>query len=88
MPVWHVSTSIQEPGVRMLVTPERCERTAVELLAGVGGDVEWWYWNSYRRIGHLRVAVTADEYSLCPAGMVVDDAGEAGPPRRRTVVMR
>lgn len=61
----------------------RVERAAVSLLAGVGGDVEWWLW-SPRRIGHLRVAVTDDEYEKIPPGCAIYDAGDAGPQRRRT----
>lgn len=56
----------------------------MRLLAGVGGDVEWWLWNPTARVGHLRVAVTEAEYAAMPPGCVVGDAGPAGPMRRRT----
>lgn len=56
----------------------------MQLLRGVGGDVEWWLWNTAAKVGHLRVAVTMAEYEAMPAGCVVGDAGPAGPERRRT----
>lgn len=65
-------------------SPGRLERVAVRLLRGVGGDVEWWFWNPAVRVGHLRVAVTPAEYERIPAGCAIFDAGEAGPRRRRT----
>lgn len=62
-------------------------KEAVRLLAGVGGDCEWWiYGGGPNRdpVGYLRVPVTEAEYASCPAGMVVADAGETGPRRPRT----
>jgi hypothetical protein len=55
----------------------------VRLLRGVGGDCEWWIFTP-ARVGHLRVPVTSEEYSLMPPGEVRDDAGDSGPKRRRT----
>jgi hypothetical protein len=63
--------------------PGRLERAAVALLAGVGGDVEWWLWNPRARVGHLRVAITEAEYSAMPPGCVIGDAGPSGPMRTR-----
>lgn len=83
MPVWHVSISLVRRGERAPV-PRRLERAAVALLRGVGGITEWWLWNAPGRIGHLRVAVTLQEYQQIPRGVAVADAGPSGPPRRRT----
>ncbi|MGI5286615.1 hypothetical protein ACQEVF_25205 [Nonomuraea polychroma] len=55
----------------------------MRLLAGVGGEREWWIY-SPGRVGHLRVPVTAPEYELIPPGCAVADAGESGPERPRT----
>jgi len=66
--------------------PSRIERAAIKALAGVGGDVEWW-WFSPAAIGHLRVPVTDDEFALIPEyDGPVADAGDTGPVRRRTRV--
>lgn len=61
-------------------------KEAVKLLAGVGGDVEWWIYacGAGSPVGYLRVPVTEAEYTQCPAGTVVADAGETGPQRPRT----
>jgi hypothetical protein len=87
MPVWHVSISIWTPdGTRRRDDPRTAERTAVQLLAGVGNDLEWWAWPP-RLIGHLRVGLTAQENSTvdaCVLGPVIADAGESGPLRPRT----
>jgi hypothetical protein len=64
--------------------PALAEREAVKLLRGVGGDREWWTWNEDVLIGHLRVAVTADEHARMPPGTAVDDAGDPGTERART----
>lgn len=64
--------------------PKLIEREAVRLLAGVGGDVEWWFYNAAAYIGHLRVAVTPEEFARVPPGCAIADAGESGPPRPRT----
>jgi hypothetical protein len=57
----------------------------VRLLAGVGGDVEWWVWNLplVGLVGHLRVPLTDEEYARVPPGCAVADAGETGPQRTR-----
>lgn len=58
----------------------------MKLLAGVGGDHEWWIYacGGGSPVGYLRVPVTAQEYELVPPGCVVADAGETGPQRPRT----
>lgn len=85
MPVWHASVSVwTADGTRQRDDPRSAEREALRLLAGVGGETEWWYWNPVPRIGHLRVALTVEEYALVPPGCVLADAGESGPPRPRT----
>lgn len=59
----------------------------MRLLAGVGGDVEWWTYGTGPAgdlVGYLRVPVTAAEYERVPPGVVVADAGDAGPQRPRT----
>jgi hypothetical protein len=84
LPVWHVSASLRAPQGDLLAAPGRLERTAVRLLAGVGGDREWWLWNAAARVAHLRVAVTEDEYRRIPPGCATADAGPSGPQRRRT----
>jgi hypothetical protein len=58
------------------------ERAAVDALAGVGGDTEWWI--CANSIGHLRVPVTAAEALSVPPGRATVDAGESGPQRPRT----
>jgi hypothetical protein len=63
--------------------PRTAEGEAITDLAGVGGEREWWWWNPHARVGHLRVAVTADEHRLLPPGMAEFDAGETGPERVR-----
>jgi hypothetical protein len=84
MPVWHVSLSLWTPNLGRIRAPGRLERAGVALLAGVGGDREWWIWNPQAQVGHLRVQVTPGEHALIPAGMAEHDAGPAGPERRRT----
>lgn len=76
--------SLWTPSGSRLAAPGRLERTAVRLLAEVGGDREWWLWNAASRIGHLRVSLTVDEYRRVPAGCATTDAGDTGPERRRT----
>lgn len=84
LPVWHASVSVWDPRRGTLTNhPGLAEAEAVKLIAGVGGDTEWWIWPP-SRIGHLRVAVTAAEHAQMPPGCAVDDAGESGPPRPRT----
>jgi hypothetical protein len=73
-------------GQRKLDQPELAEQHAVALLAGVGGEVEWWLWNPQARVGHLRVPIVERELRYCPSGIVVTDAGESGPQRPRTRV--
>jgi hypothetical protein len=84
MPVWHSSISITSPRGGRLHAPRVAERAAVLLLAGVGGDVEWWLWNDEVRVGHLRVALTVAECAELPPGCAAFDAGPSGPRRRRT----
>ena len=77
MSLWDgiTETKLRSPGV--------VERHAVRLLAPVGGEREWWWWNRRVLVGHLRVALTAEEAAVCPPGCAVADAGESGPERRR-----
>lgn len=84
MPVWHVSVSVLAPDRRSLRDmPALGERDGVKLLAGVGGETEWWF-QAPSLIGHLRVALTPAEAAGLPPGCVIADAGESGPPRPRT----
>lgn len=76
--------SLWTPARQPMAAPGRLERAAIALLRGVGGEVEWWFYSRHARIGHLRVAVTAAEHEAMPRGCAVNDAGEAGRPRRRT----
>jgi hypothetical protein len=91
MPVWHVSASVQQDGA-FISCPEQLEQIAVELLADVGGEVEWWLPLGVmnRKVAHYRVTTTTDEQLLIPAGIVSQDAGETGPPmpRRRQLANR
>lgn len=83
MPVWHASLSLQgRHGVKLRV-PDLLEAKAIELLADVGGDTEWWIWRSLPAVAHLRVAVTTEENALIPPGFATSDAGPSGPLRRR-----
>lgn len=72
-----------------------CERIAVDVLRGVGGDAEWWIFNGAPAVGglavlpgagvgHLRVPLTTAEYASIPIEVVVTDAGDSGPQRPRT----
>lgn len=85
--MWHASVSVGAKRPPMpLLRPETSERLAVEALTGVGDPtVEWWFYNSAARVGHLRVPVTPDEVRLVPPGIVTMDAGESGPLRPRTI---
>lgn len=62
----------------------QAERAAVRLLADVGGDREWWIWNSRTGVGHLRVALTESETGGMTCEPVIADAGPSGPGRLRT----
>ena len=84
MPVWHVSVSAWSRREERTNSPGICEKEAIKLLRGVGGETEWWYWNPGALIGHLRVGVTEIEFESMPPGQAIDDAGESGPERRRT----
>jgi hypothetical protein len=69
-----------------LDSPLTVEEAAVKSLAGVGSaSGEWWFWNPAACVGHLRVPVTVDENEQVPPGFVVDDAGEEGAWRERTI---
>lgn len=86
MPVWHVSVSAWSRRTETrLDVPQVCEREAVKLLRGAGGDREWWRWDAGLLIGHLRVGVTDEEFAAMPgfASDVLDDAGDSGPERNR-----
>ncbi len=80
--MWHASVSLQSAGT-FLNSPGRLERSVIALLRDVGGDREWWFWNPRARVGHLRVAVTPEEYERIPPGCALSDAGESGPERKR-----
>lgn len=82
--MWHVSVSAWSRCEVRSAQPAICEREAVKLLRGVGGEREWWWWHPEALIGHLRVAVTRAEHEAMPEGLAVDDAGETGPERPRT----
>lgn len=84
MPVWHASLSLRDPAGTLLASPGLMQRHAVRLLADVGGDHEWWIWNPAARVAHLRVPLTAVEYTEVPDGCATGDAGPAGPRRPRT----
>ncbi|HEY2766257.1 MAG TPA: hypothetical protein VGJ13_19930 [Pseudonocardiaceae bacterium] len=88
-PVWHTSLSLWTPDQRtMLRSPTQVERAAVELLAGVGNDREWWIWRPAPRVGHLRVGLTVEEVAVLPEVPAEHDAGDSGPERRRTPARR
>ena len=84
MPVWHVSVSAWRRGRPAMIPSHLLEQHAVDLLRGVGGDREWWIFNTRARVGHLRVAITPDENAALPPGCAIHDAGESGPERPRT----
>ena len=85
MPVWHASLSRLGPS-----TPGGAYRHAHRLLAGVGGDTEWWLYNRRSETGlivaHLRIAVTVEEFATMPNPCTLADAGNAGTQRRRGTV--
>ena len=83
--MWHVSVSAWSRRTEQKQDVARiCEKEAVKLLRGAGGDPGWWSWPG-SLVGHLRVALTAGEAEgLPPWCGPVDDAGDAGPERRRT----
>ena len=86
MPVWHVSVSAWSRRTEQRQdVPQVCERDAIRLLRGVGGDREWWHWNREELIGHLRTGLTEAECASLPqyCGTILDDAGESGPERKR-----
>ncbi len=84
--MWHASLSVwAKDGSRRLNLPSVAEREGVRLLAGVGGVAEWWIWTP-ARIGHLRVGLTAAEFSQVSPACVIADAGDSGPQRPRTVL--
>lgn len=85
--MWHASVSVWSADqTRKLVQPGIAERHAVQLLRGVGGDVEWWIFNPDPAVlvGHLRVPVTTVEAAGLPPGQATADAGPSGPQRPRT----
>jgi hypothetical protein len=84
MPVWHVSVSAWSRREERTNSPSICERAAITLLKGVGGDREWWWFNPAALVGHFRVGVTEAELATMPPGQAVDDAGETGPERKRS----
>ena len=84
MPVWHVSVSAWSRRSQRVSAPAVAEKEAIRCLRGVGGDREWWIWNEEAKVGHLRVAVTVDEFAQVPPGVAEHDAGETGPERERT----
>lgn len=82
--MWHASVSAWSRRTRQPVNvPQIVERAAINALTGVGGDREWWI-HTPTLIGHLRVALTPDEYATTPPGIAHHDAGESGPQRPRT----
>lgn len=84
MPVWHASISAWRLGRPAMVPTTLIENHAIDLLRGVGGDREWWIFNRQARVGHLRIAITTEEYAALPPGCAIHDAGESGPERPRT----
>lgn len=83
--MWHASVSLQHRKRGALDAELDVERAAVDALAGVGSDREWWVF-SPARIGHLRVGLTAAEAALAPTYCgPIDDAGDSGTERPRTM---
>lgn len=83
--MWHVSASIQRPGVGYIIDPAICEAESIALLRGVGGDHEWWLpaGESNPAVTHLRIPTTTWEQTYIPPGLVTMDAGTTGPRRQR-----
>lgn len=77
--------SLQRFGL-FVIYPDLCERIAVDLLRGVGGEHEWWLGRGEGNpaVCHLRVPTTTDEQRHIPPGVVSMDAGTTGPQRPRT----
>lgn len=75
-----------DPGAqRFKRSPSALERIAINLLAGVGNEREWWIFGCLGElIGHLRVGLTLDEVAQLEDYPVTADAGDAGPERRRS----
>ena len=87
MPVWHASVTVWSlDGRTRRREPAIAEREGIQLLAGVGNDMEWWIF-SPALVGHVRVGMTDDENDVinaCQLGPVIADAGDSGPLRRRS----
>lgn len=84
MPVWHLSISVwSKRGEHVVSVPKVAEAEAIKLLRGVGGDREWWIYRQESKVGHLRVAVTPEEFEQMPGGIAEHDAGDTGPERER-----
>jgi hypothetical protein len=66
-------------------------REGIKILDGVGGDTQWWTYGTgpgQELVGYYRVPVLETEHAMCPAGIVVADAGEAGPQTPRTYLKK
>lgn len=87
LPVWHASVSLQHRKYGWVNAPADAERYALEACRGVGGDREWWFYNTLTDhggpVGHLRVSVTLEEAAMIPPGLAIHDAGESGLERKR-----
>ena len=61
-PVWHLSVSLQQPGVSMVDGEVFCHMVARKMLEEVGRpERELWWWNTDALVGHLRVHLTNGE---------------------------
>ena len=83
-PVWHVSVSLQRPGIAMLGDPGSVylvHKVAHNMLDGVGRpEQEMWWWHAEVKVGHLRVHLTNAERLLMGPGIeeLPDDHDEPG----------
>jgi hypothetical protein len=83
-PFWHACVSIMRPGLRHRVhSASLVERCAISALADVGGDREWWRWDSRTAIGYLRIPLTSPEIGELAAWPHQHDAKPYGIERAR-----
>jgi hypothetical protein len=84
-PFWHASVTITTPDLKHRYNSANlighCAESALE---DVGGDCEYWAWNSRHAVGHLRVPLTLAELGELASWPAQHDARPHGIRRART----